>query len=87
MMNEIELSNNQSETTLETALLLISKYAKPYLWQNDKGKWYCKAEMRVTGQGISFEVASDYTCNTPTEAARQCLSRIADTLQKYGVKV
>jgi len=71
----------------EELLLEMAKHGSPMLTQMDSGSWWCKVSMRVASQGVSFDVKSDHTHKTPTAAAAQCLSRIAETLAKYGVKV
>lgn len=72
---------------LEGILLTIAKHGKLSLWQLPNGSFSCRCEMRVNSVGVTFEIKSDFNHKTPTEAARLCLFRIAETLAKYGVPV
>lgn len=69
---------------LEFLLRALCKFGKPTLHRFDKG-WYCKVTMHVAAKGTSFEIASDFTCELPTLAARECAYRIITTLEAMEV--
>lgn len=70
-----------SSLTLEEALLELCRYGHPRL-SNMQGGWYAKIEVFVTGEGVGFDVASDFKQPTPTAAVNQCFERLQAALQK-----
>lgn len=87
MGNEItEFAISLNDKPLEEMLAMMAKHGKPRLSQMTNG-WFCMVEMRVASEGVSFDVQSDFNHPIPSEAAKKCLSRIMETLSKYGVKV
>ncbi len=88
MSNELtEFAIQLNDKPLEELLLMMAKHGKPRVNQFKDGKWFSVVEMHVASAGVSFDVQSDFNCPTPSAAAKQCLSRIMETLSKYGVKV
>jgi hypothetical protein len=66
--------------SLEFLLNCLCAFGKPVLHRMDKG-WYCKVSMHVAAKGTSFEVGSEFTCETSLAAARQCAQRIIATME------
>lgn len=88
MASEIaEFAITLNDKSLEEMLLIMVKHGKPRISQMSNGGWFSVVEMRVSSEGVNFDVQSDFNHKTPTEAAKKCLLRILETLNKYGVKV
>ena len=88
MANEMtEFAISLNDKPLEEMLVMMTRHGKPRLSQMSDGGWFSCVEMRVASKGVSFDVQSDFNCSTPFIAAKQCLTRIMETLSKYGVKV
>jgi hypothetical protein len=73
-----------ADNDLESLLNELCKYGEPRVSML-RGGWYCKIEMHVSQKGCSFDVASEFKCETPTHAARECLSRVKSALKDLGV--
>ena len=84
-MSEIAIINQHSNAALEDYLSALSRYGNPRLSKQNNG-WYCIVEMFVSGSGVQFDVKSEFGNPTPKDAAKQCLTRMSETLLKYGVK-
>ena len=87
MSNELtEFAIQLNDKPLEELLLMMAKHGKPRV-SLMRGGWFSIVEMHVASAGVSFDVQSNFDCPTPSAAAKQCLTRIMETLSKYGVKV
>jgi len=76
-----------NDPQLEHCLLELSLFGKPRLGVfNDQMLWNCSIEMFVTGQGICFEVKSDFTHKTPLSAVKECMSRVYNALKDLETK-
>ena len=69
------------DLTLEEHLEQMRYYGKPRVSLLNNG-WYSCIEMNTNTTGTSFEVKSDYDCQTPTLAAKQCHERILNALKE-----
>lgn len=85
-MNDLTINNQISGLSLEETLMTLSRHGSPALHQMDDGRWYCRVSMRVASEGVNFEIKSDWI-KSPSAAATMCLTRMIETLNKYGVKV
>lgn len=83
----IDIATNAKGLSLEELLFILARHGKPRVSQFDDGTWNCTVNMRVASQGVTFEIKSDFNQKTPSEAAMQCLNRMIETLNKYGVNV
>jgi hypothetical protein len=57
----------------------LQGYGKPRVGLFNNG-WHVSVDMYVTSKGASFEIKSDFTHDTPEEAAQVCLHRVHETL-------
>lgn len=72
---------------LSQTLEYLTKFGHPKLTHNESmGKmgWTCRIEMFVVGQGIEFEIKSEFICPTALDAAQQCKQRMEETLTKIA---
>ena len=75
------LHHLSTDSDLNDILISMSMLGEPILHKMDRG-WHCSIDMFVTGKGVCFTVKSDFTCNTPKDAAFQCIERIKASLNK-----
>jgi hypothetical protein len=68
---------------LQAMLTYMIRYGRPRLSYLDNG-WYCKVEMNTNTAGTQFDVASDFGCQTPVLAAKECHQRIINALKTLG---
>jgi len=68
-------------STLEQCLEELCKYGEPMLYKTKSG-WNLKIAVFVTGEGVKFEVGSEYGCNRPSDAAAQCYDRLIEAIKK-----
>jgi hypothetical protein len=57
----------------------LQDYGKPRVGLLSGG-WHASVDMYVTSKGASFDIKSDFTHDTPEEAATVCLHRVHETL-------
>lgn len=69
--------------SLEEILVALCRVGKPRLSRLSDA-WYCIVEMHVASVGAEFKVGSDFSCQTPIDAARQCAERVVTTLKQYA---
>ena len=69
------------DLTLEEHLEQMRYYGKPRVSLMSNG-WYSCIEMNTNTTGTSFEVKSDFDCQTPTLAAKQCHERMLNALKE-----
>lgn len=61
---------------LEDLLKEMSKFGQITLGQLDSGKWYCRAQMFIHGDGISFVIKSELDHVSPLNAAHCAFGRM-----------
>ena len=73
-------------TNLNQMLTDLGLFGDPLLTKTSyiESYWYCKIDMFVSGDGITFEVKSDNE-STPDAAVYGCIRKIVTTLGKMGV--
>lgn len=76
-----QLSENAS---LEEMLIAMTAFGSPRVSQLTGDGWYCTVNMRVASKGAEFKIDSEIRHKTPSEAARECLQRINETLSQLG---
>lgn len=82
-MSEIRAALASTEASgLESALVGLRRFGKPWLFTTSDGNWRCKVEMHVAAAGASFAIQSE-PMNTPSLAVQQCRQRIDETLKIY----
>lgn len=69
------------DLTLEEHLEEMRYYGKPRVSLMSNG-WYSCIEMNTNTTGTSFEVKSEFDCQTPTLAAKQCHERMLNALKE-----
>ena len=67
--------------SLEDCLVELEKYGQPQVMKMSRG-WYSKVDVFVTGKGVEFEVASDFTCASAKEAVNQAHGRLMKALDQ-----
>lgn len=67
--------------TMEECLAELEKYGNPRV-SKISGHWYSKIEVFVTGEGVKFDVASDFECASPRIAVNQCYIRLVAAFKK-----
>lgn len=70
--------------SLEDVLLELSKWGQPRVSQFKDGEWACTVDANITPLGAKFEVRSDFSCKTPTQAALQCRERLLASIKIIG---
>ncbi len=63
------------EKSIEACLLELEKYGNPWLAKQKSG-WFTSIDVFVTGEGVEFEVKSDFGHAKPKDALNQCFSRL-----------
>ena len=71
-------------TDLQGVLLELAKWGQPRVGQFKDGEWHCTVDANITPLGAKFEVRSEYSCKTPTEAALQCRERLLAAVKTIG---
>lgn len=69
--------------SLEYLLNALCSFGAPKLFRMDCG-WHCDVKMHVAAKGTSFDVMSDFGCETSMAAAKQCAERIIATMQSIN---
>ena len=77
----IAKSFNANHKSIEGYLSELEKYGRPKLMKMQRG-WYSGIEVFVSGQGVSFEVDSNYNHSTPTDSLALCCDRLKAALEK-----
>lgn len=70
--------------SLEAVLDQLSLHGTPRLHQFKDKCWSCCLDMHVSGEGISFEIKSDFTHSSPLDAALCCQDRMNSALKGFG---
>lgn len=79
MTRDLALLENPSARagmSLETILIMLSKFGRIRLGQYATEKWHCQACLHVTVAGAKFDVDSTFNHDTPVSAARECAERV-----------
>jgi hypothetical protein len=77
------IANKEDSYTLDESLVELSMFGQPRLGiYNSDMTWHCSVDMFVTGQGIKFEIKSEFSHKTPMEATRVCIQRVHEALSK-----
>ena len=72
---------NANHKSIEGYLSELEKYGRPSLAKMRRG-WHSNIEVFVSGEGVSFEVDSDFTHSTPTDSLALCCDRLKAALEK-----
>lgn len=67
--------------SVEECLIEMSKYGNPRISRLKSG-WYSKIEVFVTGEGVEFDVASEFKHDTPSAAINECYHRLMKSIQQ-----
>jgi hypothetical protein len=70
--------------TIEEGLAELCKFGNAGLSRLDRGGWHCVLKMFVSGEGVSFDVRSNFNHGSPIEAVRTCYDRMNATLIQLG---
>lgn len=81
LIPKLSKATKVEELTLEEHLEKMRYYGKPRVSLLNGG-WYSCVEMNTNTTGTSFEVKSDFDCETPTAAAKQCHERILNAIKE-----
>lgn len=65
---------------LDECLAEMEKYARPRVSMSDKDTWSCVAKLRIQVKGGEFEIRSEFGHATALSAARECFSRVIETV-------
>ena len=75
------------QSDVQSVLLFLSKYGRPRLSMTGTDlKWHCRIEMFVTGEGICFEIKTDYQQATPLNAVQKCAELMIKALDDLNKK-
>lgn len=81
------IATEQRTPSLEECLRELQMFGKPKLGvYNDAMGWHCSINMFVVGEGIAFEVKSEFNHKTPLEAAKVCIERTYSALKDLQTK-
>jgi hypothetical protein len=88
-MNELAKYKSENiraflDKTLEDVLQSLTVVGRPSLFSMRGAKWHCLCETYVSELGTSVDVRSNWDCETPTAAARQCAERVISTINKQS---
>ena len=72
---------NANHKTIEGYLSEMEKYGKPSLSKMRQG-WHSTIEVLVSGEGVRFEVSSDFRHSTPADSLALCCDRLKAALEK-----
>ncbi len=72
---------NPCEHSVDECLIELRRYGYPIIISHKDG-WYTRVKVFVSGDGVEFEVKSDYRMKTPGEALNQCYDRLMLALKK-----
>lgn len=81
VLQKLSKATKVEELTLEEHLQQMRYYGKPRVSLMSNG-WYSCIEMNTNTTGTSFEVKSEFDCQTPTLAAKQCHERMLNALKE-----
>ena len=70
--------------SLEDILLDLARWGCPYVHCHRDGEWSVKVDANITPLGAKFEVRSEFSCKTPTQAALQCRERLLEAVKMIG---
>ena len=70
--------------TLEDVLMELAKWGCPRLHCHRDGEWSAMVDANITPLGAKFEVRSEFSCKTPTQAALQCRERLLAAVKTIG---
>jgi hypothetical protein len=92
MGNELSASTSVSQSlgplmgysnlSLDEILDALCAAGKPRVARMDHG-WLCSIDMHVAAAGTEFKIRSEFDCETPLAAARQCAERVIQTLRQW----
>ena len=68
--------------SIEECLIELERYGFPKVTKVNKDGWHSYVNVFVTGQGVSFEVKSDFGMSTPKVAINQCYDRLIEAIKK-----
>lgn len=72
--------------SLEDVLAELCKFGNPRVSNTGENEWYSSMKMFVTGEGVEFEIKSDFKSTSPLAAAQQCRDRMHSALKSLGLK-
>ncbi len=75
-----------TKESLEDVLAELCKFGNPRVSNTGENEWYSCMKMFVTGEGVEFEIKSDFKSPTPLQAAQQCRDRMHSALKSLGLK-
>ena len=71
---------------LEDVLTELQRYGQPRLGIYSERGWHAYIEVTVTAVGARFDIRSEYSHDTPLEAALECRKRLRAALATLGGK-
>ena len=72
----------KTDNSVEDYLEELSKYGYPRISKlSTSSAWHATVEVFVTGEGISFDVASDFNHPTPRDALALCYERLLKSIK------
>ena len=80
LLRKEEPSATRVVEDLQELMVHMIRYGKPRLSYITDG-WYCKVEMNTNTQGTQFDIASEFSHQSPLAAAKQCHERIINALK------
>ena len=81
LLPKISQTTKIEDLTLEEHLEQMRFYGKPRVSLQSNG-WYCVIEMNTNTTGTSFDVKSEFDCESPRLAAKMCHERMLNALKE-----
>lgn len=78
-------STERVPASFEEKMLWLCKFGEPGVSKMHKG-WWARIEMNTNTTGSKFQVDTDMTHETPSQAIDQLIARMLDALAALGVK-
>lgn len=78
-------STERAPAGFEEKMLWLCKFGEPGINKMRKG-WWARIEMNTNTTGSKFQVDTEHTNETPSQAVDQLIERMLDALAALGVK-
>ena len=75
-----------NDTEIGSALKELQRYGTPRLACMTDGEWHANIDIFITGQGISFKIASEFNHPTPEAAMHELKQRVQTSLTELKNK-